>query len=410
MRVQLFVFWFTGSPVAALLGLSFFKHVEPGTTRLPQQTGAFLDHGQGVSPRPTSAPSRPQYGQFDLFKRMTGFTMGTDTCGYIATEWDDAFTCVRVGASCTNDGTFIGCCTNTGTDCFSTMKTTCIDYSASLTGACDSVSGLHTLCCTNSLPLCHSYTFSTTASPGSIFTLVNCDSTRGTDKLIDYPPTATRSTTSRSSTTRTPTTSSTSPEPSSSSSTTTSSSSTSSPTPTPTQSSDPGPAPAPVGAIVGGVVGGIAGVGLVLLAALFFWRRSRDKNSDSGGPQSSQLPSPNQPMTQQPSPPGPSPGSPLNPSYSYQPTPSTMYASHATATPPQGNLVYAVPEASHPVSMYGSPPLQQTGWEGVAPAQQAGQYPHSDVHKTPSPVGAGVGYEYGAPPPQQQQQQREYDP
>ncbi|OIW35005.1 hypothetical protein CONLIGDRAFT_36655 [Coniochaeta ligniaria NRRL 30616] len=401
MRAQLFVASFTATPVSAFLGFPFFKQPTPVTTRLPQETGSFLDDGQGVSPRPTAAPSRPQYGEFDLFRRLTGYTMNTDTCGYVATEWDDAFTCVRVGASCTNDGTFIGCCTNTGTDCFSTVKTTCIDYTASLAGACESLSGFNTLCCsTSTASLCHSYTFSTTASPGVILTLINCDTTRGVGQLIDYPPSATRSTRTTSSSKTTPstsTTSSTTSESTSSSSTTTSSSSsTTTATPTATPSSDPGPAPAPVGAIVGGVVGGLAGIGVAMLAALFFWRRSKSKDSGTGGVPTSQIPPSYPPMTHpSPSSPGRGTDSPFNPSYGYQPTSSALYESHTT--PPHG-LAYAVPGPEHPVSMYGSPPLHQAGWEGAVPGQQPAQSPH----KTPSPVGAGVPYDYGMPPPQQQ--------
>ncbi|KAH8905565.1 hypothetical protein BR93DRAFT_807078 [Coniochaeta sp. PMI_546] len=410
MRTQLLVAFFTATPVTAFLGFSFFKQPVPGTANLPQETHSFLDDGQGVSPRPTATPSRPQYEGLDLFRRLTGFTMGVDTCGYIATAWSDAFTCVRVGASCTNDGTFIGCCTNTGTDCFSTMKTTCIDYTASLRGACENVSGYNTLCCsTSTASLCHSYTFSTTASPGVILTLVDCDTTRGVGQLIDYPPTATRSTKTPSSSTTTPstTTSSTASESTSSSTaTSSSSSSTSTTTSASTPTSDPGPAPAPVGAIVGGVVGGLAGIGVAMLAALFLWRRSKGKDSGTGGVPASQIPPSNPPMSQ----PSPSTDNRFSPSQSYQPNSSTMYTNHAT--PPHG-LAYAVPGPGHPASMYGSPPLQQGGWEGAPPAQQPAQYPHGEAHKTVSPVSFGVGYDYGAAagvPQQQQQQQYEYPP
>lgn len=87
MRAQLLVAFFTATPVTAFLGLPFFKQPAPGTATLPQETGSFLDHGQGISPRPTTPPTKPQYRDFELFKRWTGFTMGVDTCGYLATAW-----------------------------------------------------------------------------------------------------------------------------------------------------------------------------------------------------------------------------------------------------------------------------------------------------------------------------------
>jgi hypothetical protein len=90
VRAHIIAASLVATPVAGFWSfpnLSFFKQAEPATTWLPQETGSFLDDGQGVSPRPTALPTRPQYGEFDLFKRLSGYTMGTDTCGFVASEW-----------------------------------------------------------------------------------------------------------------------------------------------------------------------------------------------------------------------------------------------------------------------------------------------------------------------------------
>lgn len=58
----------------------------------------------------------------------------------------------KIGAVCTNDGVCMGCCTNTGRDCYNTIMTAYIDYSASLTGTCDSLTESKTACWKNHLP------------------------------------------------------------------------------------------------------------------------------------------------------------------------------------------------------------------------------------------------------------------
>lgn len=87
MRAQVLAASFAATPVAAFLGFDFFKHPEPATTWLAKETGILVDDGQGVSPRPTAAPYRPQNGGIELLKRFSGYTMGTDTCGFVASEW-----------------------------------------------------------------------------------------------------------------------------------------------------------------------------------------------------------------------------------------------------------------------------------------------------------------------------------
>jgi hypothetical protein len=148
-----------------------------------------------------------------------------------------------------------------------------------------------------------------------------------------------------------------------------------------------------------------------VLAALFLWRRSKDKEEDhgAGGVPTTQTSPSNQPLTH-PSPSSPPAGtdSSSNPHYSYQSTPATMYG-----TPQQGGMAYAVPGAGHQ-SMYGSPPMQQTSWDGATTVQQQpAQYPitsYGDVNKTPSPIGAGTGPGVDQGVQQQQQQQREFHP
>lgn len=148
MRSQLLVACFAASPVTAFLTFrGLLKGSEKEATWLPQETGTSTVDEAGWSPRPTSSPGHgPDLAEFELFKRFSGYTMGTDTCGFVATDWSNAFTCLKLGASCTNDGAFLGCCTNTGRDCYSTIKTACIGYAASLTGACDSLTGHNTAC------------------------------------------------------------------------------------------------------------------------------------------------------------------------------------------------------------------------------------------------------------------------
>ncbi|KAK0716761.1 hypothetical protein B0T26DRAFT_265651 [Lasiosphaeria miniovina] len=101
----------------------------------------------GWSPRPTDAPpSQHNYGAMDLLKRDT-FSIGSDTCGFLAGYSSAAVTCVKLGAYCTDDGAGnIDCCTGAYSVCKSSMLSACLDFSASLQGACGTGLGPRTLC------------------------------------------------------------------------------------------------------------------------------------------------------------------------------------------------------------------------------------------------------------------------
>jgi len=117
-------------------------------------------------------------------------------------------------------------------------------------------------------PSCYTLIYSTTASPGKVFSILQCQIRGGLDTLLAIPPNLSDTTTpSRSS--------------SSSSSTTSSSTAT---TTTPgggTGGSDASTSSStPVGAIVGGVVGGIAAIGLVIFLVFWLVIRNRRKNEN----------------------------------------------------------------------------------------------------------------------------------
>jgi len=63
----------------------FARNVE--ISWVPKETvdGA-ADVGRGGPPRPTSPPAAA-FGDMELVKRFPGYTMGSDTCGYIASYW-----------------------------------------------------------------------------------------------------------------------------------------------------------------------------------------------------------------------------------------------------------------------------------------------------------------------------------
>jgi hypothetical protein len=78
------------SPAAALfpwIPAPFVKRSEKSTWTPPRETDAAdanMELKRGWSPRPTQAPL---LGRMDLAPRLAGFTMGANTCGFIATEW-----------------------------------------------------------------------------------------------------------------------------------------------------------------------------------------------------------------------------------------------------------------------------------------------------------------------------------
>ncbi|KAL8334443.1 hypothetical protein RB601_000375 [Gaeumannomyces tritici] len=230
----------------------------------------------GWSPRPTDAP-KPALAQMELFKRQQPYSMGTDTCGFISGYPSLAVTCVKGSGYCTNDGVGnIDCCTGEYTDCTSTMFSACLDFSASQRGACAS-RGPRTICCWESSPACYTLIFSTTATPGRLFSILQCQSSAGVESLLATPPALLTS----------------SPRSSSSSITQSTTTSTISTTTSAAGGAGAGTSgggggggggsgessPTPVAAIVGGAVGGVALVGLVVFAICLIMQRSRRAKS-----------------------------------------------------------------------------------------------------------------------------------
>lgn len=85
------------SPAAAWLKNPFLKSAAEESWTPPVETGlpAVGEQDQlalGFSPRPTEAPEL--YGRMALMERMEGYTLGTDTCGYIANGSEYLQSCV----------------------------------------------------------------------------------------------------------------------------------------------------------------------------------------------------------------------------------------------------------------------------------------------------------------------------
>ncbi|KAI5921716.1 hypothetical protein F4810DRAFT_330809 [Camillea tinctor] len=126
--------------------------------------------GSGKAPAITSA-IRPA---------STEFALGADTCGYTS---GSTITC-DAGYECTNVGTYRGCCDQGGSDCASTIHTSCIDYGQVANSA---QCGPHTLCCPWSAASCFSYAFTTDAEPDATFTYVQCQESRGFGEMYPEP-------------------------------------------------------------------------------------------------------------------------------------------------------------------------------------------------------------------------------
>ncbi|PTB46660.1 uncharacterized protein TrAFT101_003894 [Trichoderma asperellum] len=219
----------------------------------------------GWSPKPTQPP-KPLLGRM-MMPRADGYTLGPETCGFVPGNDGNSFTCVSSGYTCTPQGGFVGCC-QPNSSC-SQIKTTCIDYQASATGACNLPSDFHTLCCaTSTLPACYTWVISTSASTDKsveLYTILGCSLQPGRGTLLTVDP-GWLATHSFGSTTTTTTATTTSTEPSSTS-------------PTSTPDSGGGKSSTPVGAIAGGTVGGVAALGLVGLTAFLFYRHRNGRNN-----------------------------------------------------------------------------------------------------------------------------------
>ncbi|KAL7790964.1 hypothetical protein V8C37DRAFT_382990 [Trichoderma ceciliae] len=341
----------------------------------------------GWSPKPTQAP-KPLLGRM-MVPRADDFTLGPQTCGFVPGTVGNSFTCISSGYTCTPQSDFVGCC-EPNSSC-SLIKTSCIDYQASASGACNLPSDFHTLCCgTSSLPACYTWVISTSASTddsATLYTIFDCSPQAGRGTLLTVDP-GWSSTHSLGSTTTTSTTTSTttaSAESSTSSTTSSTSSTSAAPAPEPTHKSSS----TPVGAIAGGTVGGVAALGLVGLAAFLFIRRRNPRNA----PPNATL----GPPAQGQNPPGgavyPS-GVPVGYQAGYVPVPMQ--------SPQQGYDPHMSQYGQQGVAYQQQYPGQQP-FQGQYPPQQQYNYPvqtasTSPVYATPSP---GV-FKEGETPPQQQ--------
>jgi hypothetical protein len=195
-----------------------------------------------------------------------------------------------------------------------------------------------------------------TASPGSTFTLFDCNTITGVGQLLDYPPELTRS-------------SSTSRPPSLRSSSSSSSSSTPPPVVTITQSSMPTSDSAggnpPVAPIVGGTIGGVAVLALAATGVFFLLRRRQRRNED-----------------------------PVVPTIA--PVEKTMYPPGTSLSPGPGT---SDPRYSYPGGMVPSSYSQQlpAGYDGSGLHS-----PHNSIHvPNTSPVGGQLA-QHGYSPPIQE--------
>ncbi|KAL7927513.1 hypothetical protein ACQKWADRAFT_308267 [Trichoderma austrokoningii] len=218
----------------------------------------------GWSPKPTEPP-KPLFGRM-MMPRADGYTLGPETCGFVPGNDGNSFTCVSSGYTCTPQGGFVGCC-EPNSAC-SQIKTSCIDYQASATGACNLPSDFHTLCCgTSTLPACYTWVISTSASTDKaieLYTIFGCSLTAGTGTLLTVDPGWLATHTFGSTTTTASTTSS-----------------------SPSATSNPDKSSTPVGAIAGGTVGGVAVLGLIGLAIFLLYRHRNPRNN---GPPAGQPP------------------------------------------------------------------------------------------------------------------------
>ncbi|KAK6087629.1 hypothetical protein SCUP234_01268 [Seiridium cupressi] len=264
---------------------------------LARQTSPAERFDQAIAPRAPQATPPPQarWAGVDadvLFGRQA--SLGSDTCGYIS-----------------------------GTDTSSVgVNTRCCTYSASY-------------------PYCLTYLWSTTASPGNVFTKFNCDASAFSGQYFLAAETPSTTTTSSSTSTS-----------GTSSSSTTSSSPVSAPTPSSsTPSSNSGSSN--TGAIVGGVIGGVAVLALIAFGIWFFLR----------------YPSP------------PPPGAPgYDPRYSYVGAHGQLSPSAPTYPSPSGS----------PAQFYGGQPGNgHESWQGQG--QQGYMYPENTGHTMPPTQQAEFG-------------------
>ncbi|ORY54945.1 uncharacterized protein BCR38DRAFT_145028 [Pseudomassariella vexata] len=343
----------------------------------PRQTSPAERFGQALAPSSPAVTAAPQLRRARtdpdlLFAR----DVGTDTCGYISgTGTWYPLTC-GADYTCTNSGDYRGCCQGATCSSSTNYYTSCLDATAP---ACSASVGPNTLCCTfeTSYPYCLTYLWSTTASPGDVFTQYNCDQSTfsGGYFLQAEKPSITSASTS---------TSDDDDDTTIPSETATSSGSAALiPTSNP-QTSDSSRG-ASIGTIVGGIVGGVAVLGLLVLLAFFLIRKKKSSNTPH--------------MQMQQGDPGPPPGAPTftDPRYS-------VFTAHPN---PQNNGPLS-PMSGYP-SPSGSPaPYMNTVGGMAAYNQQSDQEQYSQQGMMqPQQMGsthAGVKDLYGgsgSPPPRE---------
>ncbi|PON27408.1 hypothetical protein TGAM01_v203789 [Trichoderma gamsii] len=288
----------------------------------------------GWSPKPTQPP-KPLFGRM-MMPRADGYTLGPETCGFVPGNDGNSYTCISSGYTCTPQGGHVGCC-QPNSSC-SQIKTTCIDYKASQTGACNLPSDFHTLCCASTEPACYTWVISTSASTDKaveLYTIFGCSLTAGRGTLLTVDP-GWLATHSFGSTT-----------------TTASTASTESASATSTPDSNSGKSSTPVGAIAGGTVGGVAALGLVGLAAFLLYRHRNPRNT---------------------APPAGQPPQGQNNAAGGAVYPSGVPAGYAPVPMQQ--------QGYYPQQFQGQYPPQQQQYNYNYPAQTASTSP---VHTTPSP-------------------------
>ncbi|KAH8646696.1 hypothetical protein BX600DRAFT_518735 [Xylariales sp. PMI_506] len=351
-------------PVAAFLLPALATEIE----MVARETSTAERFGQAIIPRapePTPPPPRPRWaamGSNELFARAS---TGLDTCGYISGV--SSYFPLTCGGdyTCTNSGHYRGCCEST--DCTSSTMffTTCYDSTACVSQS----NGPNTLCCTYSsqYPYCITYLWSTTASPGQLFTEYNCDASQFSGQYFLSATSPTTSTTTSSTKT---TSTSAAGATGSSTARSGSSSTTGAAAPTQTTSTPSGSGSgSSTGAIVGGVVGGVGGIAMVAFVAWFLIRRN-NKKKDAAAAAAAAAQPPQPPMGQYPPPPQ-GPAGYVDPRYSYVPPPSTGGYPSPTGSPGAFTGYY-------------NPKPEHEQWVATQQQQQQQGYMH------PQPTGSTV--------------------
>ncbi|KAL4730362.1 hypothetical protein ACLX1H_002396 [Fusarium chlamydosporum] len=363
------------SPAAA----GWFKSNQEASWEPPRQTGIYgpeagnqANLALGWSPVPTDAPQLA--GAMDLKFALGKRELGTTTCGF--GKSGNSFTCISSVATCSYSNGWIGCC-ETGRACKS-VKTTCVDYTAS-SSVCAFLEDFHTLCCDSTAQFCHTWVGTTSGDP---YTILACDTTKGSSALLFSDPLATGdSESSQSDASATKDATSTTKEAASTITETEAAA---------TESEKKDDGGTPVGAIAGGVVGGVAALALVGIAGFLLFRRRKKTAAAAAAPPAGGNPQNPPPMAQSPQSPGFVPSSPSNATYPSG-VPSNFQGYQQTYDP-----ALATP--------YGQPQgYQQPGYGGYSPQPQG--YPQQGFGQQgqyPAQYGAGgYGVPSTSPPPGQ---------